>query len=206
MKEASTPNPGSHVNSLQTRRPSRTRWTLAAQCCALMSLAVGVAGRSALASARFGPYDVRTLFAIDKSNDRNRVEYGIRLDQDCVPQGNNPVYAYWRQIERGPEVTDDLNFNDRTVYGVQRQHVSAEPGGGTRIVIRLRATSNRSIGIFARKANGVCVADSTTFISGVAARLRLVHVELAGPLSVKWVELRGQRSDNDESIVERVKP
>jgi hypothetical protein len=37
-----------------------------------MSLAVGVAGRSALAGARFGPYDVRALFAIDKSNDRNR--------------------------------------------------------------------------------------------------------------------------------------
>ena len=64
----------------------------------------------------------------------------------------------------------------------------------------------RRHGIYVRKENGVCVADSTTYISGASARLRLIHVELAGPLSVRWIELRGQRTDNGQPIVERVKP
>jgi len=173
---------------------------------ALVLLAVASAGRLALADARFGPHDIRALFAIDKSDDRNRVEYGIRLDQNCVPRESAPVYAYWRQVERGPEVTDDLNLTDRTVYGIKDQQISAQPGGGTRVVIRLRATSSRSIGIYVRKRNGVCLADSTTFIAGAAARLRLIHVQLAGPLSVSWIELRGERTDSGQPIVERIKP
>jgi hypothetical protein len=178
---------------------SRAAW------CALASLATLLVAPPAFAEGRFGPYDIRTLFAIDKSNDRNRVEYGIRLDKDCVPAGSEPVYAYWRQYERGPEVTDDLNFGDRTVYGIKDQHVDVQPGGGTRVVIRLRATSSRSIGIYVRKERGVCVADSMTFIAGTPARLNLIHVELAGFLSVRWIELRGQRTDSGQPIVERVK-
>lgn len=112
---------------------------------------------------------------------------------------------YWRQLERGPEVTDDLNLTDKTVYGIKDQRVSAYPGG-TQVAIRLRATSDRAVGIYLRKENGVCVADSTTYILGVAARLHLIHVELAGPLSVKWIELRGKRTDDGQPIVERVKP
>ncbi len=172
---------------------------------ALASFASLLAAPPAFAEGRFGQYDIRTLFAIDKSDDRNRVEYGIRLDKDCVPDGSEPVYAYWRQYERGPEVTDDLNFGDRTVYGIKDQHVGVQPGGGTRVVIRLRATSSRSIGIYVRKERGVCVADSMTYISDTPARLSLIHVELAGPFSVRWIELRGQRSDNGQPVVERVK-
>jgi hypothetical protein len=194
------------LNAAQTSRSSSTRLARVAGGCASAVLAVASAGRSALADGRFGPHDIRTLFAIDKSDDRNRVEYGIRLDPDCVPRASEPVYAYWRQVERGPEVTDDLNFGDRTVYGIKDQHVSAQPGDGTRVVIRLRATSKRSIGIYVRKGNGTCLADSMTFIAGVAARLRLIHVELAGPFSVSWIELRGERTDNGQPIVERVKP
>jgi len=172
-----------------------------------IAFAIAVApARSASADERFGPYDVRTLFSIDKNTDRNQVQYGIRLDRDCVPRGSEPVYAYWRQFERGGEVTDDLNFLDRTVYGIKDQHVAAQPGGITRVVIRLRATSDRSIGIYVRKENGGCVGDAMTFIAGISARLRLIHVELAGPLSVSWIELRGTKTDGAAPIVERVKP
>jgi hypothetical protein len=45
-----------------------------------------------------------------------------------------------------------------------------------------------------------------TYIADTPARLRLIHVELAGPLSVKWIELRGQRVDNGQPKVERIKP
>jgi hypothetical protein len=176
-----------------------------------VALAVGCAiaiapADSASADERFGAYDVHTLFAIDKNTDRNQVQYGIRLDRDCVPRGSEPVYAYWRQFERGADVTDDLNFLDRTVYGIKDQHVAAQPGGITRVVIRLRATSDRAIGVYVRKENGACVGDAVTYIGGISARLRLVHVELAGPFSVSWIELRGAKTDGGQPIVERVKP
>src|SRR5579862_229788 len=75
-------------------------------------------------SNRFGPTDVQTLFVIGKNLDRNEVQYGIRLDKDCVPVGKEPLYAYWRQFEKGPNVTEDLNFLDRTVYGIGGQWVT----------------------------------------------------------------------------------
>jgi hypothetical protein len=53
---------------------------------------------------RFGASDIRTLFFIRTSEDRDEVHYGIHLDKDCIPIGKEPVYVYWRLIEKGPDV------------------------------------------------------------------------------------------------------
>src|SRR5262249_16926572 len=153
-----------------------------------------------------GPYDVRTLFVIGKNTDRNEVQYGIRLDADCVPVGEEPIYAYWRQYEKGPEVTEDLNFLDKTGYGIKSQKVERRSPAGSRVVLRLRAASARSIAIDVRKAENACVADPIAFISATPARLQRIHVQLSGPLSVDYIELRGVRVDNRQPIVERTKP
>jgi hypothetical protein len=167
-----------------------------------------VAPAAAHAEGRFGPYDVRTIFVIGKNTDRNEVQFGIRLDADCVPVGDEPVYPYWRQFEKGPDVTEDLNFLDKTGYGIKSQKVERPAPAGTtgRVVLRLRAASDRTIAIDVRKEGKACVADALTFLSGTAARLQRIHVQLSGPLSVDYLELRGVRVDNKQPIVERAKP
>jgi hypothetical protein len=161
---------------------------------------------AAHAEGRFGQFDVRTLFAIGKNTDRNEVQYGIRLDKDCVPQGDEPIYAYWRQYEKGPEVTEDLNFLDKTGYGIKDQRVEQRSPGGSKVVMRLRATSDRSIGVYVKKDGATCVAEPVTYISGVSARLQKIHVQLSGPLSIDYIDIRGVRTDNKQPINEKTKP
>jgi hypothetical protein len=174
----------------------------------LLSLAAGpgLAAASPKADGRFGPYDVRTMFVIGKNTDRNEVQFGIRLDADCVPVGDEPIYPYWRQYEKGPDVTEDLNFLDRTGYGIKSQAVEQRSAAGSKVVLRLRAQSNRSIAVYTRKEGAACVAEPLAYISGVPARLDRIHVQLSGPLSVSWIELRGVRTDDKQPIVERTKP
>jgi hypothetical protein len=169
---------------------------------------VGVAVLAPVAHAegRFGQFDVRTLFAIGKNTDRNEVQYGVRLDKDCVPQGEEPIYAYWRQYEKGPEVTEDLNWLDKTGYGIKDQRVEQRSPAGSKVVMRLRATSDRNIGVYVKKEGDKCVAEPISYISGTSARLQKIHVQLSGPISIDWIEIRGLRSDNHQPIVERTKP
>lgn len=168
---------------------------------------VGLAAMSpAHAEGRFGPHDVRTLFGIGKNTDRNEVQYGIRLDKDCVPVGDEPVYAYWRQYEKGPEVTADLNWLDRTGYGIKDQRVTARSPAASKVLMRLRATSDRTIAILVRKEGGACAAEPIAFISGTPSRLTHIHVQLSGPLSIDWIDIVGFRNDNKQPIAERAKP
>ena len=158
------------------------------------------------AEGRFGPHDVRTLFGIGKNTDGNQVQYGIKLDKDCVPIGDEPIYAYWRQYDKGPEVTADLNWLDKTGYGIRSQKVEARSPAGSKVLMVLRATSNRSIAVYVRKEGAKCAADALTYITGVSARLDLIHVQLSGPISIDWIDIRGLRTDNKQPIHEKTKP
>jgi hypothetical protein len=160
----------------------------------------------AYANGRFGPHDVRTMFVIGKNTDRNEVQFGIRLDADCVPVGDEPIYPYWRQYEKGADVTEDLNFLDKTGYGIKSQSVEQRSPSGSKVVMRLRATSSRTIAVYTRKEGNACVAEPLTNISGVGARLQRIHVQLSGPLSVSYIDISGVRQDNGQPIVERAKP
>lgn len=172
----------------------------------LGALALSCLPGSAGAEGRFGPHDVRSFFGIGKNTDRNEVQYGIRLDKDCLPVGDEPIYAYWRQYEKGPEVTADLNFLDRTGYGIKRQKVEVRAASGSRVSMVLRATSKRAIALSVRKENNVCVGEALAYINGVSARLEHIHVQLSGPISIDWIDIIGKRVDDRRPIAERTKP
>lgn len=171
-----------------------------------MLIGFAAVGPTAHAEGRFGPHDVRTMFVIGKNTDKNEVQYGIRLDKDCVPIGDEPVYAYWRQYEKGPEVTEDLNFLDKTGYGIKDQRVEQRSPASSKVLMRLRATSDRTIAIYVRKEGATCVAEPISYIAGTSARLQRIHVQLSGPLSISWIDIRGVRTDNKQPINERTKP
>lgn len=169
----------------------------------LLALLAMTAPVAAGGEARFRANDIRTLFAIGKNTNRNEVQYGIRLDSECVPVGNEPVYAYWRDYEKGPDVTDDLSMLDRSVYGIRSQKVLARAPGESKILMSLKATPDRGVAVFVRKRDGKCMSESIATINGGAATLERVFVHVAGFMSVDWIELRGQL--NGQPAVERVK-
>jgi hypothetical protein len=168
---------------------------------ALLVLALAPAARAD--HPRFGPNDLRTLFVIGKNIDRNEVQYGIRLDQDCVPVGKEPLYAYWRQFERGPNVTEDLNFLDETVYGIKEQKVVKRAADESKVLMTLKATPDRMVAVITRRRDGKCVAESIAFINKAPALLERVFVHVAGFLKVDWIEISGLSNGN--RVVERVK-
>lgn len=152
---------------------------------------------------RFHANDIRTLFVIAKNIDRNEVQFGIHLDRSCQPVGDEPIYAYWRQFERGADVTEDLTFLDRTVYGIGSQKVLERTPDKSKVLMTIKAAPDRGVAIITKSQDGKCVAQSVALINGQPSDLERVFVHVAGFMSVDWVELRGRRAG--EAVVERVK-
>src|ERR1022692_4639671 len=84
---------------------------------------------------QFGPHDVETVFFISKSDDHNRVDYGIRLNDHCAPVGDDAVFPYWREFEHPPVRTHSLGVFEYVPYGFSEQRlVHRTPTGGDQLV------------------------------------------------------------------------
>jgi hypothetical protein len=149
--------------------------------------------------------DIASAFFIAKSENRNQVHYGVRVDRDCRPIGEQPVFAYWRMLEHGGEV-EPLLDHEVPAYGVleQRQVQPLEPLGAA-IAITLRALPRRVVTVNVRRGAGRCEAEATTVIAGTAARLRFIYARLAWPFGIDYLLLRGRRLDDGRVIEETLR-
>jgi hypothetical protein len=159
------------------------------------------------ADPSFGPHDVPTVFFINKSDDKNRVDYGLRLDARCAPTMDDAVLPYWREFEKAPPVvTHGIGMLDKMAYGIATQRVvRRDPQGGEHFM-RLKQVG-RPIGIASRRdASGRCTATARTTIAGVTASLTSIFVKLNGPLSVAYIDIKGKDMRTGKPVVERLKP
>lgn len=158
--------------------------------------AISATAAVGLADLEIRPHDVATVFFVTKSDDRNRVDYGVRLDADCRPEGDQPMFAYWRELEPGG-TNHGLNPFEQRFYGVARQERidRGERGGALRVEIR--ALRGRAITIRTTRSFDRCVATATLPIDGVEARLEHVHLTLAGPNALRYAEIFGQAPDRE---------
>lgn len=154
---------------------------------------------------RFGRHDVPTIFFISKSDDKNRVDYGIRLDADCAPVGNDAVFPYWRELENPPVRIHGINFLERIPYGISDQGLVRRFATGAEYSIRLRQL-DRVVGVSLRKqTDGTCTATPRARVGGVTAILVSVFVKLTGPMSVAYIDIHGKDFNSGAPIDERVK-
>ena len=156
----------------------------------------------------FGPNDVPTVFFISKSDDRNRVDYGLRLNDDCLPVGDQPLFPYWRELENAPpERTHPLKFIEHFAYGVAQQRLLRRTPAGAEIEVKLKPL-DRAITITAeRGADGRCRAVARTIIGGVAnIELVSAYVQLLRPMSVEYVEIHGRHPMTGQPVEERLVP
>lgn len=146
------------------------------------------------------------LFTISKSENRNQVQYVVRVDDHCVPMGDAPAWAYWRMIELGPTRTAPLLGREQPAYGVAGQWLleRGPEGGSVRLV--LRAMPLRPIEVQIRRGPaGNCFATSTMVISGAPAHLFGVYAKLRWPVGVDYLEIQGWSLDGSRVVTERVK-
>jgi hypothetical protein len=154
----------------------------------------------------FGPNDVATVFFISKSDDRNRVDYGIRLDASCAPVSDDAVFTYWREFERSPPVrTHPTSVIDRIPYGFAEQRVLKRTATGGEHLVRLRQLGRPIAITTKREADGRCSAAARTTVNGATARLLSVHAKLSGPMSVDYIDVHGRDLASGAAIDERIK-
>jgi uncharacterized protein DUF4833 len=159
---------------------------------------------------KFFPFDVRTVFYISKSDDRNRVDYGIHLDDHCAPYKDEAVFQYWREFENSPPVRiHTFGLFDYIAYGISEQRTIRKTATGALHVIKLRQFGKAPISIITRKeADGHCSSQARMIINGKDTELTYVYVKLArggfAP-SVDYVDVHGKDCDTGQDVQERMR-
>ena len=149
---------------------------------------------------------MKTVFFINKSDDRNRVDYWMRLDATCSAANDEAIVPYWHEFEPPPpERTKPLSMLAKMGYGVSSQKlVKRSPTGGD-YTLRLKQV-DRTISIATKRgADGRCVATARMTIAGASAELLSVYVKLGGPLSVDYIDVKGREPGTGKAVVERLK-
>jgi hypothetical protein len=156
----------------------------------------------------FGARDIPTAFYISKSDDHNRVDYGMRLDSHCTAANNDAVFPYWREFEHAPPVrTHSLGTFEYFAYGLSGQGVRHNGDSSGEYWVRLKQFGQRPIWITTRReADGHCSALARCMIAGVKfAQLLSIYVKLSGPLSVDYVVVKGKNLDTGQLLEEKLK-
>ncbi|HEX4339995.1 MAG TPA: DUF4833 domain-containing protein [Polyangiaceae bacterium] len=155
----------------------------------------------------FGPFDVQTAFYISKSNDKDRVDYGMRLDQYCAPTGSDAVFPYWRELEHAPPVrSHPLKFIQYLAYGLSEQQVVTAGKSGGQYRVKLKQVDRPVLVVTAKDEQRHCKSTAFTTIQGVAnARLDHIFVQVAGSMSVDHVDIYGADPKTGAALFERLK-
>jgi hypothetical protein len=144
--------------------------------------------------------EIPSAFFVAKSQNKNQVHYGVRVDDACLPTINAPVWPYWRMLERSPQATERLEEREQKYFGIERQEVE-----GPTVRIVLRGLPSRPVVIQTwREPNGTCMSASTMTISGSLRRLYNVYVAIK-LLGVDYLQLTGW-ADDGAVVREKINP
>ncbi len=156
---------------------------------------------SAADAVKFGPHDIETVFVIGKSDDGNQMQYGVHLDAQCALEGKEPVFRYWRELDKGPKALVAPTWFDGFGYGIEKQTVKADKAS---VTMAIKPAPTRVIEIVVKKEGEKCVATAFTPIAGKRAELKMIFIQLTGPLSVSAVTIRGLDLEGGKAVSERV--
>jgi hypothetical protein len=136
------------------------------------------------------PQDV-PLFTISKSQNKNQVQFAVRLDGQCAPLGEQPVFAYWRMLEKSPVAIESLLPIEQRAYGIKVQVVTARGAMDGNVELRLRALPDRRIVVRSYRARDGCGARAEIAIEGAPANLYNVHAMLRWPFGIARIYVSG---------------
>jgi len=176
-------------------------WRQSLLCVFVMTFAGDVRADS----IPFGPHDVETVFFIDKSVGRNRVDYGIHLDDHCAPTNDGAMFPYWRLFESSPTTRSSLGVFEYVGYGLSEQRLVHRTQTGGDQLMRLKQLDRPILVTTKKEADGHCSAIARARVAGVeGAVLASVYVKLSGPLSVDYIDIHAKHPQTGADLVERV--
>jgi hypothetical protein len=152
---------------------------------------------------QFGAHDVQTVFFISKSDDKNRVDYGIHLNEHCAPTGDDAVFPYWHEFEFNPPHMHTLGLLEYVPYGFSEQRLVHRTLTGGDQLVRLKQLDRPILIQTKKEADGHCTAVARARVAGVeGAEFDSVYAKLAGPMSVDYIDIHGKNQQGAD-IVER---
>jgi Domain of unknown function (DUF4833) len=149
------------------------------------------------------PDDVRSVFFIARSQNKNQVHYGVHVDAACEPLGTQPVFAYWRMLERRGELEPILGL-EQPAYGLHESQRIERHGDTTTIGIKLRAFPERPLSVVVKRTNGKCEAAAIAAIAGADARLHWIYVKIRWPFGIGQVLVHGSANDDGRQVEELI--
>lgn len=165
----------------------------------LIATRVPVAGRLPLAP-------VHSVFHVAKSENKNQVHYGVRVDRLCRPAGKSPVYAYWRMRERGPRQFERLLGHEQPAYGLHDSQRVERSARGGKVRVQLRAFPDRPITIEVyRQAQG-CVARGLVRIHHQPAIVQSIYIDIGFLFSLNYAQVSGVRIADGRAVQEKLEP
>lgn len=184
----------------------------AGMLAALAGVALSTASDAEAGVPSFGKFDVPTVFYISKSDDHNRVDFAIRLDDHCVPTSNDAVFFYWREFEKAPPVIiHDPGILDFVGYGISQQRTIFKAANVGVHALRLRQLPTLIIQIITtQRPDGRCTAQARSVISGKDSELSFAFVQLSSggfslTPSVSYVDVHGKDLETGQEVVERLR-
>jgi len=186
------------------------RWIRAYVLGALLGPAFLRASDAGAEQPAFSHFDIPTVFYISKSDDHNRVDYGIHLDSQCVPTKDEAVFQYWREFEKSPPVrVHALNAFDYIAYGISEQRTLRKTASDAVHFMRLRQFQKTPIDIITtRNVGGRCASQARTTINGKESELTSVYVNLGKRFlipSVEFVDVFGKDLQTGQNVSERIR-
>ena len=129
------------------------------------------------------------LFIVQRSKNKNEVRYELRVDENCMPLGKEPVHGYWQDLEKGLNVRTEMEGLDFLAYGITYQKIN-----GDTVKFKVKAIKDREYSVKSFKKNDSCFAEATTRIGGKNAVLKKAYifsVEKFIKIKVKYINLEG---------------
>ena len=147
-------------------------------------------------------HELDSVIFLTKNTNQNQVHYGVRVDKRCRPLEDEPVYAYWRLLEEGPDDRSGLMFWEEPGYGVTQpgEIALSENSGSLELVIRGVPEHTIKLHTFATEEG--CAARAFTHINGSNAVLERIDINVSGWATVHKIEIFGVNASDGQPISE----
>lgn len=143
-----------------------------------------------------------SVIYLTKNTNHNQVHYGVHVDEKCRPMEDEPAYAYWRMLEKGPGEQENLKFWEQPGYGVQQSgNIRLDNDSGSFSMV-IRGVPKRTITLETVSTESGCKARALTEIDNREAVLERVEIQVSGWANVHKVEIFGTDSRNGKAVSE----
>lgn len=147
---------------------------------------------------------VQSIFHIAKSENKNQVHYGVKVDSECKPVGPRPIYGYWRELERGPKITSPLLDHEQRAYGVNEPRSIRLRENSAEILVSLRAFPERPLIVQVFRSGDRCVARTVMQITRQPALLQSIYIDIGFLFSINYAMLSGVRVQDGHAVQEKL--